>query len=55
MTADFWGLPTAGGTATAYGLLTSALSEDPSLDVRGVPSRLTKSAFRSLEFRILNT
>ncbi len=34
MSADFWGLPTAGGTATAYGLLTSALSEDPSLDVR---------------------
>ena len=33
MSADFWGLPTAGGTATAYGLLTSALSEDPSLDV----------------------
>lgn len=38
MSADFWGLPTAGGTATAYGLLTSALSEDPSLDVRTVPS-----------------
>ena len=36
MTADFWGLPTAGGTATAYGLLTSALSEDPSLDVRAL-------------------
>ena len=34
MSADFWGLPTAGGTATAYGLLTSALSEDTSLDVR---------------------
>jgi len=33
MSADFWGLPTAGGTATAYGLLTSALSEDTSLDV----------------------
>lgn len=33
MSADFWGLPTAGGTATAYGLLTSALSEDSSLDV----------------------
>lgn len=42
MSADFWGLPTAGGTATAYGLLTSALSEDPSLDVRGVPSRPQK-------------
>ncbi len=36
MSADFWGLPTAGGTATAYGLLTSALSEDPSLDVRAL-------------------
>ena len=35
--ADFWGLPTAGGTATAYGLLTSALSEDTSLDVRILP------------------
>ena len=34
MTADFWGLPTAGGTATAYGLLAGALEDDPNLEVR---------------------
>ncbi len=33
MTADFWGLPTAGGTATAYGLLAGALEDDPNLEV----------------------
>ena len=33
MTADFWGLPTAGGTATAYGLLAGALEADPNLEV----------------------
>ena len=33
MTADFWGKRGAGGTATAYGLLTAALDEDPDLEV----------------------
>lgn len=28
MTADFWGLKSAGGTATAYHLLAAALSSD---------------------------
>ncbi|KAK9907269.1 hypothetical protein WJX75_000339 [Coccomyxa subellipsoidea] len=33
MTADFWGLKTAGGTATAYHLLAQALSLSPGLQV----------------------
>jgi hypothetical protein len=34
MTGDFWGLPGASGTATAYGLLAGALEADPSLQAR---------------------
>lgn len=34
MTADFWGLKSAGGTATAYHLLAAVLAKDPRLHVR---------------------
>jgi hypothetical protein len=33
LTADFWGLKTAGGTATAYHLLASTLAKSKALDV----------------------
>ena len=34
MTADFWGLKSAGGTATAYHLLAAVLAKSPHLHVR---------------------
>lgn len=34
LTADFWGLKAAGGTATAYHLLAAALAKEESLNVR---------------------
>ena len=33
LTADFWGLKAAGGTATAYHLLAAALAKEDSLQV----------------------
>ena len=33
MTADFWGLKSAGGTATAYHLLAELLAQNPTLSV----------------------
>jgi hypothetical protein len=33
LTADFWGLKAAGGTATAYHLLAAALAKEEKLDV----------------------
>ena len=33
LTADFWGLKAAGGTATAYHLLAAALAKEESLQV----------------------
>lgn len=37
LTADFWGLKSAGGTATAYHLLAAVLAKSPQLHV-GLPS-----------------
>ena len=34
MSADFWGLKTAGGTATAYHLLAAMLAKSHALEVR---------------------
>lgn len=34
LTADFWGLKSAGGTATAYHLLAAVLAKQDHLDVR---------------------
>ena len=39
MTADFWGLKSAGGTATAYHLLAAVLAKSKALHV-SVPSTL---------------
>ena len=33
MSADFWGLKSAGGTATAYHLLAAVLSKNPAIKV----------------------
>ena len=38
MSADFWGLKTAGGTATAYHLLAAMLAKSHALEVSLVPS-----------------
>ena len=38
MSADFWGLKSAGGTATAYHLLAAVLSKNPSIKVQGCRS-----------------
>lgn len=40
LTADFWGLKSAGGTATAYHLLAAVLAKEASLDVRLSASHL---------------
>ena len=37
MSADFWGLKTAGGTATAYHLLAAVLSKHKAIKVRTRP------------------
>ena len=40
LTADFWGLKSAGGTATAYHLLAAVLAKEENLDVSGFRPRL---------------
>ena len=40
LTADFWGLKSAGGTATAYHLLAAVLAKEENLDVSGSCPRL---------------
>ena len=42
MTADFWGLKSAGGTATAYHLLAAVLAKEKNLHVSAVAESLAE-------------
>ena len=58
MSADFWGLKSAGGTATAYHLLAAVLSKDKSIKVG--PDQLhmhlnASKTFRYMHDRLLGT
>ena len=49
MSADFWGLKTAGGTATAYHLLASTLAKSHALQARTTNTGLLQSLGRALK------
>lgn len=40
LTADFWGLKTAGGTATAYHLLAAVLATEKNINVSSLTTQL---------------
>lgn len=48
LTADFWGLKSAGGTATAFHLLAAALSADPNIQVIAADTCLLLDPFISI-------
>ncbi len=53
MSADFWGLKTAGGTATAYHLLAAMLAKSHALEVRLVQSGHFDGILQQIRTRLM--